>query len=95
MIDALAREALEAQGFKAPGPKLVRLVTDALVREEELAVAEARTEPFSFTEILADTPELMDRTDGPLTDSRADIARVLSGVLTEAIRYVLEDASSA
>jgi hypothetical protein len=95
MIDDVAREALEAQGFKAPGPKLVRLVTDALVREEELAGAEARTDPFSFSAILSDTPELFDRTEGPLTDSRTEIARVLSGVLTEAIRYVLEDESDS
>jgi hypothetical protein len=64
------------------------------VREEELAGAEARTDPFSFTEILADTPELLDLTEGPLTDSRTQIARVLSGVLTEAIRYALDDESN-
>ena len=61
MADDLAREALEAQGFKSPGPMLVRLVTDALVREEELAGAEARTVPFSFAAIVSDTPELIDR----------------------------------
>jgi hypothetical protein len=91
MNDDLALEALEAQGFKAPGPKLIRLVTDALVREEELAGAEARTDPFSFSAIISDTPELLDRTKGPRKDSPAEVSRVLSGVLTEAIRYVLED----
>ena len=95
MTDDLAREALEAQGFKAPGPKLIRLVTDALVREEELAGAEARTDPFSFSAIVSDTPELLDRTDGPLTDSRTELSRVISGVLTEAIRYVLEAESDS
>ena len=89
MSDDLMREALEAQGFKAPGPKLVRLVTDALVREEE--VAEARTDPFSFSAIVSDTPELLDRTEGPISESRTEISRVLAGVITEAIRYVLED----
>jgi transposase len=91
MNDDLALEALEAQGFKAPGPKLIRLVTDALVREEELAGAEARTDPFSFSAIISDTPELLDRAKGPRKDSPAEVSRVLSGVLTEAIRYVLED----
>jgi hypothetical protein len=95
MTDDLAREALEAQGFRAPGPKLVRLVTDALVREEELAGAEARTDPFSFSAIVADTPELLDRTEGPLTDSRTELSRVISGVLTEAIRFVLETESES
>ena len=95
MTDDLAREALEAQGFKAPGPKLIRLVTDALVREEELAGAEARTDPFSFSAIASDTPELLDRTEGPLTDSRTELSRVISGVLTEAIRYVLEAESDS
>jgi hypothetical protein len=90
MTDDLAREALEAQGFKAPGPKLIRLVTDALVREEELGGAEARTDPFSFSAIVSDTPELLDRTEGPIRDSRTEISRVLSGVLTDAINYVLE-----
>jgi hypothetical protein len=95
MTDDLAREALEAQGFKAPGPKLIRLVTDALVREEELAGAEARTDPFSFSAIVSDTPELLDRTEGPLTDSLTELSRVISGVLTEAIRYVLEAESDS
>jgi hypothetical protein len=94
MTDDLVREALEAQGFKAPGPKLIRLVTDALVREEELAVAEARTDPFSFSAIVSDTPELLDRTEGPRAGSPTEISRVLSVVLTEAIRYVLEDESN-
>ena len=95
MTDDLACEALEAQGFQAPGPMLIRLVTDALVREEELAGAEARTDPFSFSAILSDTPELRDRTEAPLTESPTEISRVLSGVLTEAIRYVLDDEATS
>ena len=91
MSDDLVSEALEAQGFKAAGPKLVRLVTDALVREQE--VAEARSNPFSFSEIVADTPEILERTEGPIRDSPLEISRVLAGVITEAIRYVLEDCS--
>ena len=89
MTEDLARDALAAQGFETPGPRLVQMVASALAREERTG-AQARTDPFSFSAILFDTPELLARTEGSQEASRTEISRVLAGILTEAIRYARE-----
>jgi hypothetical protein len=82
-----AREALEAQGFESPGPQLLQRVTDALAREEEGIPAGVRTFSLDPREMLADTPELLDRIHGPGTQMQ----QVVADVITKALRYVLED----
>ena len=62
-----AREALQAQGFESPGPPLIHVV-DAFMREEEGLPAGVRTHRLDYAELLADPPELIDRTEGPLVD---------------------------
>ncbi len=86
-----AREALAAQGFKAPGPKLVERVMDAIARAEETTPAGVRTHQFDYAELLADTPELVDRTDGPLKDPGTEVSYALADVFNRAIEYVFED----
>jgi hypothetical protein len=77
-----ACEALEAQGFKAPGPKLIEHVMDAIAREEESPVGASASTPSTAHELLADTPELVDRTEGPLTDG-TETARLVAGIINE------------
>jgi len=91
MTDQRAREALEDQGFKAPGPLLIQHVTDALAREQEGTPAGDRVFKFDYAEMLADTPELIDRTEGPLTNPGNEMGRVVADVLTKALRYTLDD----
>jgi hypothetical protein len=63
--------ALEAQGFRSPGPKLIERVMDAIGRVEEETPAGERRHEYDYAELLADTPELVDRTEGPLNDDPA------------------------
>jgi hypothetical protein len=70
MTEERARKALEAQGFKAPGPKLIEFVTDVVARAEEGMPAGWRRHQFDAAELLADTPELLDRTEGTLKRPR-------------------------
>jgi hypothetical protein len=63
-----AREALEAQGIRNPGPELTRLVVDAIASEQEGAMPGERTHQVDYAVLLADTPELLDRTTGPMTN---------------------------
>jgi hypothetical protein len=91
MTDERAREALKAQGFKAPGPKLIEHVTDAIARREEGQPAGERTFRFDFAGLLADTPELVDRTEGPLTDPGTEASYVIAGILNTAIAYLFPD----
>jgi hypothetical protein len=86
-----AREALEAQGFKTPGPKLIEEVLDAIGREEEVQPAGVRIHKFDYAELLADTPELVDRTQGPLTDPATATSTAIADVLNKAIAYVFDD----
>ena len=88
-----ACEALEAQGFKAPGPKLIEHVMDAIAREEESPVGGERIHTFNYHELLADTPELVDRTEGPLTDGTGT-ARLVAGIINDAKAYVFDDDDS-
>ena len=59
-----ARDALEAQGFKAPGPKLHRSRDGHGRAGEEGMPSGSRTHEFDDAELLADTPELRDRAGG-------------------------------
>jgi hypothetical protein len=61
-----AVEALHAQGITAPGPVLLGLVRDTIAREAEGLRGGERRHQLDYAELLADTPELMDRTEGPL-----------------------------
>jgi hypothetical protein len=57
-----AREALEAQGIHAPGPKLLEVATDAIAREEEGLPGGTRLHPnINAAELEEDTPELAGR----------------------------------
>ena len=91
MTQQQAREALEDQGFKAPGPLLIQHVMDALAREQEGTPAGERVFRFDYAELLTDTPELIDRTEGPLTEAGTEMGRVVADVLSKALRYVLDD----
>ncbi len=51
---------------------------DAIARAEEETPAGERHHRFDFTEVLADTPELIDRTEGPLTDPGPAVSRALA-----------------
>lgn len=84
-----AREALEAQGFKAPGPKLIQRVADTLEQADDAPAGERRYQ-FDYAEVLADTPELIDRTDGPMTDPGTETSYALAEVLNKAYTYVSE-----
>jgi len=88
MTEQRAREALEAQGFNAPGPKLVDELMNAIAKEEEAEAAAVRVHQFDYGELLADTPELADRTDGPLTDPATATSKAVAKVLDEAIVHV-------
>jgi hypothetical protein len=90
MTEERARAALEAQGFDAPGPKLVDEVTNAIAREEAGSTGGVRIHQFDYAELLADTPELVDRTEGPQTDPATETSIAISGVLHEAIGYVFD-----
>jgi len=81
-----AQEALKAQGFTAPGPKLIQRVMDAIARDEEGMPAGERFHRFDPAELLADTPELGDLANAP--DAIAD-------VLTKALRYVNDDTADS
>ena len=86
-----AREALEAQGFTRPGPKLVESVMDAIAREQEQTPAGTRVHGFDAVELFTDTPELLDRTTGPLENPGTELAYVLADVLDKAKAYVLDE----
>jgi hypothetical protein len=85
LSEVRARRALEAQGFREPGPKLIELVADAIARGEEHLPAGQRTIRFHFAEILADTPELADRAEGPLTNARAEGSDIIEDVISHAL----------
>jgi hypothetical protein len=80
MTEERAREALEAQGFREPAPMLIAHVADALAREQEGRPAGVRTHEFDYAALLADTPELVDRTEGRLTDPGTETSYVLADV---------------
>jgi hypothetical protein len=80
-----AVDALKAQGFRRPGPKLIERVMDAIARAEEETPAGERRYEYDYAELLTDTPELVNRTEGPLEG--AEISRVLADVLNKALRY--------
>jgi hypothetical protein len=46
---------------------------------------------INYAELLNDTRELVDRTEGPLTDPGSKTARVLADVVNKALRYVRGD----
>ena len=94
MTEERAREALEAQGFNAPGPKLVDEVMHAIAREEAGQAGGVRIHQFDYAELLADTPELVDRSEGAQTDPATETSKAISGVLHEAIGYVFDDDSA-
>ena len=50
-----AREALEAQGVTAAGPKLIELVMDAIARVEEGQPGGVRLHNLDYGALLADT----------------------------------------
>ena len=87
-----AREALEAQGFNDPGPKLTGLVMDAVAREQEETPAGVRIhrlEDADLRELLADTPELEDH---PLkSPTTPNWGEVLADIINEAKNYILHD----
>ena len=91
MTEERAREALLAQGFEAPGPKLVEMVADAIVRIGEQLPAGERRFRFSGAELLEDTPELINRTHGPLRDPDAELLPVVLDVLSKARDYVYHE----
>src|SRR5215208_919910 len=91
MTEQRAREALDAQGFTNPGPKLIELVTDAIARHEEDTPAGERIHQFDYAELLADTPELLDRTEGPMTNPGGATSDVIADVITRALDYVFDD----
>ena len=91
MTDQRAREALEAQGFRSPGPVLIEQVRNAIARNEEQTPAGIRTHQFDAAVLLADTPELLDRTEGPLHDPGAAVSRVLTDVVTKALHHEPDD----
>ena len=84
-----ARDALEAQGFKAPGPKLIEVVTDMVARGEEGMPPGSRGHKFDPAELLDDTPELRDRAGAGTGPSY-----VLVNVLNKAYIYVFEEPDS-
>ena len=86
-----AREALKDQGITNPGPMLIAHVLDALARVEEETPAGVRRHGFDPGEMLTDTPELLDRTDGPLTDPNTELSYVIADVINKALRYTLND----
>ncbi len=90
-MEGQAREALKAQGFKAPGPKLIQHVMDAVARREEETPAGERVHKFDYAELLADTPELMDRTEGPMTNPGFETANAIADVVNKALAYVFDD----
>jgi len=90
MTTQQAREALEAQGFRAPGPQLIQRVADA-IEHADTGPAGERHHQFDYAELLADTPELIDRTEGPLTDPGTATSHALADVLNKALEYARED----
>ncbi len=94
MTTQQAREALEAQGFRAPGPKLIQHVADAIERAGTTSPAGERIHEFDYAELLADTPELIDRTEGPLTAPGTETARVLADVINEAVEHAYDGPDS-
>jgi len=83
-----AREALKAQGFKAPGPKLIQHVMDAIARDEEGMPAGERHHGFDPAELRTDTPELGDLAGAP---GATEMSYAIADVLTKALRYVNDD----
>jgi len=64
---------------------------DAIASAEEGPAAGVRAHQFDYAELLADTPELVDRTDGPLKDPGTEVSYALADVFNRAIEYVFED----
>jgi len=89
--EARVREGLQAEGITKPGPKLVALVSDALARAQEELPAGVRMHGFDAGELLADTPELIDRTTGPLEQPRTEMSNVIAELLNEVVAALLED----
>ncbi len=85
-----AVEALSAQGIATPGP-LLQHVRDAVARDAEELPAGERTHPFDYAALFADTPELIDRTEGPLKDPGTAMSYVMAEVINETLRYLEED----
>jgi len=94
MTEERAREALEVQGFHDPGPKLIQLVMDAVARREEETPAGERVHKFDYAELLADTPELVDRTSGPLTAPGTETSYAIANVLNKAMAYLDDEPDS-
>jgi hypothetical protein len=65
-----AVEAVHAQGITTPGPVLLGLVRDAIAREAEGLPGGERRHQLDYAELLADTPELMDRNRRPTREPR-------------------------
>jgi hypothetical protein len=86
-----AREALAAQGFTRPGPKLIELVVAAMAREKEGPPAGVRRHGFDPGELLADTPELLDRTTGPMTNPGTEMSFAAADVITNAMAHLSGD----
>ena len=94
MTTQQARDALHAQGFKAPGPKLIQRVADTITQSDDAPSGE-HIHQFDYAELLADTPELIDHTDGPMTDPGTETSYVLADVLNQAYAHHLEDDSDS
>ena len=78
-----AVKALEAQAFKAAGPKLITRVADALATDDEGMPGGERTHKFDYVEVLEDTPEPRDRLPG-VQDPRTEVSYALAEVLNAA-----------
>ena len=50
-----------------------------------------RTHRFDYAELAADSAELIDRTQGQLTDPGAEMSYVVADVLSQAIAYVFHE----
>ncbi len=81
----------QGEGITTPGPLLLQHVRDAIACDAEELPAGERTHAFDYAAILADTPELIDRTEGPHKDPGTAMSYVMAEVITETLRYLEED----
>lgn len=87
-----ATEALGAQGITAPGPVLLQIVRDAIaLNEEQLPAGDGRRR-FEPADLVADRPELVDRTSSTLQgdDLRNETALLVADVPNKVLRYLEE-----
>jgi hypothetical protein len=68
-------------------------VADA-IEQADRGPAGERKHQFDYAELLTDTPELIDRTEGPLTDRGTETSHALADVLNTAVEHARDEADS-